>query len=402
MRTQATLDLAAGPLLRAVHFSFDASLAGRLLLVVHHLVIDGVSWRILLEDLEAAYLAARNGTELQYPEKSASMRTWSERVDAFARTPGVQESLAHWRAVGAVPATTLPADAPTTSASRVERVRVGLSEMETRTLLQQVPKAFRTQINNVLLSSLAGALQKETGGARHRIDLEGHGREHIADDIDVSRTLGWFTTLFPVALDVSVAGDAVGRLLAVRDQLRALPHRGMSYGLLRYAAPDTAVRASLATARPSAVLFNYLGRFDAVVADSKVFEFADESTGPWRSPRAHRTHALEIIAIVRGGRLEIEWHYDAGVHREATIARAAESMLAALRELLTAAVTGLAVHFTPADFPAAGLDRESLAKLLARYPDLEDVYPLTPMQRLFFAMETSASRIGFEQWQFRH
>ncbi|MET0229363.1 MAG: condensation domain-containing protein, partial [Rhodanobacteraceae bacterium] len=135
--------------------------------------------------------------------------------------------------------------------------------------------------------------------------------------------------------------------------------------------------------------------------DSDVFAFANESTGPWRSPRAHRTHALEIIAIVRGGKLEIEWHYDAAKHRDTTIARVADAMLAALREVLAAAASGATPRLTPADFPGASLDRESLAKLVARYPDVEDVYPLTPMQRLFFAMEDSASRIGFEQWQFR-
>ena len=285
--------------------------------------------------------------------------------------------------------------------SCVERIRVGLSERETHTLLQQVPKAFRTQINDVLLSSLASALQTETGAAQQRIDLEGHGREHIGDDLDVSRTIGWFTTMFPVALDVSATSDAVGRLLAVRDQLGAAPHRGMSYGVLRYSASDAAVRASLESAPQSEVLFNYLGRFDAVVADSKLFAFADESTGPWRSPRAHRTHALEVIAVVRDGRLEVEWQFDTGSHRHETITRVAESMLTGLRELLTAAEDDHLTGFTPADFPDAALDPESLTRLLARYPGLEDVYPLTPMQRLFFAMDTSESRIGFEQWQFR-
>jgi amino acid adenylation domain-containing protein/non-ribosomal peptide synthase protein (TIGR01720 family) len=398
-KTQATLDLADGPLLRAVHYALGRGHAGRVLLVVHHLVIDGVSWRLLREDLETAYAAAKRGDEPSYPEKSASMHTWSARVDAYARASEVEASLAHWRAVGDVRATSLPADATTTE-SRVERVVASLGEAETRALLQDVPKTFRTQINDVLLSGLARALQQETRSTQFRIDLEGHGREHIADDVDVSRTLGWFTTLFPVALDVSAASDAVDRLLAVRDQLRAIPQRGMSYGLLRYASPDASVRASLAAPAPSEVLFNYLGRFDAVVADSDVFAFANESTGPWRSPRAHRTHALEIIAIVRGGKLEIEWHYDTAKHRDATIARVADAMLAALREVLAAAASGAAPRLTPADFPDASLDRESLAKLVARYPDLEDVLPLTPMQRLFFAMEDSASRLGFEQWQF--
>ncbi len=400
-RTQERLDLASGPLLRAVHFTLGDRTRGRLLLVVHHLIVDGVSWRILREDLESAYLAERRGAAAMLAPKTASMRRWAEQSDAFAQSDEVSDVLPHWRATHDVPPAVLPADAVPGTHAKLEQVRASLSEAETRALLQQLPKALRTQINDVLVGALACALKRRIGNDRFRIDLEGHGREHIADGLDVSRTLGWFTTLFPVALEVPAGADAIACVLAARDRLRATPHRGMSYGLLRYASRDASVRESLRGAEPASILFNYLGQFDAVVADSELFAFAPESTGPWRSPHAHRTHALEIVAIVRDDRLEIDWHYDAGMHRRETIEHAAADMLAALREILAAAASAPVARFTPADFAAANLDGDALKQLLARYPNAEDIYPLTPMQRLFFAMETSASNLGFEQWQFR-
>ena len=280
----------------------------------------------------------------------------------------VEAASTHWRAASAVPPAVLPADALAGEVPRAARVAVALSEAETRAMLQDVPKSFRTQINDVLLAGLARALQHCADGRQFRIDLEGHGREHIADDVDVSRTVGWFTTLFPVVLDVRNGGDAIDGLLAVRDRLREIPHRGMSYGLLRYAANDESVRSALASAPPASILFNYLGQFDAVVADSRVFAFADESTGPWRSPRARRTHALEIVGLVRGGRLEIEWNYDAAVHREATIARAADDMLAALRAVLAAAASGTRA-FHAGRFPAGAARSQRARPPCARYPD---------------------------------
>jgi len=400
-RAQDQFDLATGPLMRAVHFKLGDSAPGRLLLVVHHLIVDGVSWRILREDIESAYLAVTSGAEPRFEDKTTSMRTWAECIDAYALTDGVRDSLPYWLAIGEVPHVMLPADAVAPGSAHVEPVTTRLSEAETQALLQLLPKVFRTRINDVLLSCLARALQGFAGGDRFRIDLEGHGREHIADDVDVSRTIGWFTTLFPLALPVAVDGDAIDNLLAVRDQLRRVPHRGMSYGLLRYISRDASVRAELAATKPASVLFNYLGQLDAVVADSQVFAFAGESTGSWRSPDARRTHSLEIVSCVRDGQLDIEWHYDADVHAQATITRVADGMLAALQDLLAVAARSPARRFTSLDFPLAGLDAKALKGLLARYPSTEDIYPLTPMQRLFFAMETSAADLGFEQWQFR-
>ena len=348
------------------------------------------------------YFAAAGGSVPPILEKTSSLQTWAKALHEHAQSAVVKDTFEQWRTLASKPALVLPHHA----AGQLPHAATGmlttrLSRDETLALLQHLPGVFKTQINDALLTALALSLQRWAGGKTVRIDLEGHGREYLADGVDVSRTVGWFTTLFPVALDIEPGKDAVDTLLVVKDELRRIPDRGLSYGLLRYLSSDTARRGSLADMPASPVLFNYLGQFDAVVADSALFSFASESTGPWRSSRSRRTHALEIVAVVRDGQLEIAWHHDADTHHETSIARVADDMVAALRELIANAHPSRRPASAPADFPLAKLDAVALARLTARYPQLEDVYPLTPMQRLFFAMETSQVNPGFEQWHFR-
>ena len=169
-------------------------------------------------------------------------------------------------------------------------VRRRLTSEETRALLQRVPASYHTQVNDVLLTALGRALQHWTGGEAFRIDLEGHGREDLFGDVDLSRTVGWFTTMFPVRLELDANLGEGEALKSVKEQLRRVPDRGMSYGLLRYLRDDSETRAALAQAPRSDLLFNYLGQFDQVVAGSNLFGFAAESTGPWHSP-AVSSHA---------------------------------------------------------------------------------------------------------------
>ena len=398
---QVSFRLAEGPLLRAVHFRLGEGMHGRLLLAAHHLVVDGVSWRLLREDLETLYIAAAIGRPAALPAKTSSLQEWARALQEHAQRPQVLRSLDHWRAIAATPPLVLPglADAVVGDGGTVT---ARLSRDETRALLQRLPAVFESQINDVLLTALCRALQRWTGAATLRIDLEGHGREHVSDAIDVSRTVGWFTSLYPVALRVDPAADAPATVASIREQLRLVPDRGFSHGLLRYVADEPAVREALAAAPASPVLFNYLGQFDAVVADSAIFSFARESTGAWRSARARRAYPLEVVAMVRDGELEIGWHHAADRSGKEAMERVARDTMAVLRELIAAAETTPRQRARSAVESAfAGLDVAALALLRARYPALEDAYPLTPMQRLFLAMEASQAGLGLEQWHFR-
>jgi non-ribosomal peptide synthase protein (TIGR01720 family) len=306
----ASFDLATGPLFRAVLFQTDQPL---LLLVAHHLVVDGVSWRILLDDLETAYRGEDLGA------KTTSYREWSRRLEAHVLGGGLDDEVEHW--TRSFPTFPTPSGTP-------EAVTVELSEEDTDALLRGAPAAYRTRINDVLLAALTWALSRWTGSSRVAVDLEGHGREDVLD-VDLSRTVGWFTTVFPVALEVP-DGSWRDRVKAVRRQLRAVPGNGFGYGALRQhgLVPDRG--------RP-AVSFNYLGQFGSGPSAA-----GDEATGLYRAvlpsvgvdhdPSDAGDHLLDVVGEA-GRTLGFTWYYHPSAHSGAEIGAVAADFAAALRAI---------------------------------------------------------------------
>jgi amino acid adenylation domain-containing protein/non-ribosomal peptide synthase protein (TIGR01720 family) len=393
---QASLDLAAGPLLRAVHFDAGADRSGRLLLVVHHLAVDGVSWRILAEDLERACA----GEPL--PPKTSSFLAWARRLAEHASSPAAEAELPGWLSPGEGPAPALPADLAggENTEGRTRTVTVQLPEAETAALLRDVPAAYRTQVADVLLAALARAFAAWTGERSLLLDLEGHGREPLFGDVDPSRTVGWFTSVFPVRLDA--AGDAAELLKGVKETLRAVPRKGVGFGVLRWlGAPE--VRERLAALPQPQVQFNYLGRFDGGESADALFRPAAESSGAARAASAPRRYLLEVNAGVAGGRLQAAWTYSEAVHRADTVERLAGAWLDALRELVahcTAPGTGGA---TPSDFPLLRIGQAELDRLVAQVGGrVEDAYPLTPLQHgiLFHSLESADPATYLGQFTF--
>ncbi|HEV2145843.1 MAG TPA: amino acid adenylation domain-containing protein, partial [Longimicrobiaceae bacterium] len=378
-QVQRSLDLARGPLLRVVLFELGAG-GQRLLVVIHHLVVDGVSWRILLEDLETAYTQLSRGEAVRLPAKTTAWKSWAERLAERARSGAMAEEAGYWLAQARQDVTPPPVDRPAgeNTVARARSVSVSLSEAETEALLREVPQAYRTQINDVLLTALARTLSRWTGSARVRVDLEGHGREEeLVSGADLSRTVGWFTSVYPVVLEVP--GGAGEGLKAVKEQLRSVPGKGLTYGLLRYLS-GTEARAELAAAPEAEVAFNYLGQLDQAVSGDTFFGFAPESAGASHDERSPRGHLIEINGAVSGGRLEMSVGYSDAVHHRATMERVAAWYAEELRELIAHCTSGDAGGYTPSDFPLAGLAQAQVDALLGQDRGVEDVYPLTPMQ----------------------
>ncbi len=386
---QTSLDLAAGPLLRVAHFGFGPRRTGRLLVAIHHLTVDGVSWRILLEDLAAAYSQLAQGEPVHLPKKTTAFRDWAQQLAEYAQTEPVRGQLDFWLDTINQPAGSLPVDYPgganTEASTRV--VTVALEPAETQALLQQVPAAYGAEINDLLLAPLAQALARLTGSTAVRVDLEGHGREDVIEGIDLSRTVGWFTTLFPVRLDLARVDGPAPVLERVKKQLRRVPARGLGYGLLRYMAEGEVARAL--SAGPREVCFNYLGQFDQVFAEGANFRPAAEASGPLRCPRARRSHLLEINASVIGGRLTLAWSYSANLHRQATVEALAADYTAALRALIEHGRRVPPAVDTLLAIPDLPLERQNV----------EDVYGLSPMQEglLFQSVLAPESGEYFEQ-----
>jgi non-ribosomal peptide synthase protein (TIGR01720 family) len=195
--------------------------------------------------------------------------------------------------------------------------------------------------------------------------MEGHGREEIIAGGDISRTVGWFTSIFPVRLDITQARTLADALRAVKDQLRRIPNRGFGYGLLRYLNNDAKVRGKLQSLPRREMVFNYLGRFDQVFAQSSLFSPASESYGPLYGPRGIRPHLLQVYGSVTGGRLQMNWTYSNNIHRQSAIESVAQHFLGALCALITEGQMSNAAHLTPSDFPEAELSQEELNKILA-------------------------------------
>jgi amino acid adenylation domain-containing protein/non-ribosomal peptide synthase protein (TIGR01720 family) len=376
--TQTQLDFTRGPVLRAVLFELGPDRPQRLLVVAHHLVIDGVSWRILLADLEQAYRRLAAGAEPEPLPRTTPFTTWAQLLDEYARGADLSDEAKYWARLADVNVQPLPVDEP--AGANVEgsarTVGVELSVAETRALLQAVPRAYHTQIVEVLLTALAEACAEWTGARTLLVELEGHGREELFAGVDLARTVGWFTTAFPIALDLRAATAPGAALKSVKEQLRAVPRGGIGYGLLRYSATPADPRAPAPE-----ISFNYLGQLDQMLGDAALFALASESSGPVRDPRAARSHLLEVNAVVLGGRLRLDWTYSEHVHARATVERLTDAFMRALRALIGHCLTpGVGGH-TPADFPLARLDQRQLDELLGTRREVVDIYPLSPMQQ---------------------
>jgi amino acid adenylation domain-containing protein/non-ribosomal peptide synthase protein (TIGR01720 family) len=403
---QQSLSLSSGPLLRAVGMDL-ADGSQRLLIAIHHLVVDGVSWRILLEDLASAYDQVKQGSAVTLAPKSEPYASWGEQLHSYATARELAGELPFWLDCGAGP--TLPCDDNHGGVDLVsdgEEVSLAFDAELTSRLLEEAPSAYRTQVNDLMLASLARAVSRWSQRDDVTIELEGHGREDIFPGVDVSRTIGWFTTAFPVRLQVG-SGDDAFLIKTVKEKLRAIPNRGLGYGVLRYLGSEEQ-RSALAQLAEPQVVFNYLGRFDGNVGSSQRFAFAPESAGPSRCATAPLRGWLNITGLVREGRLQLSLGYGRKRYRRETIERLARLYEMALRELVAHCCSG-AFGLTPSDVALSGLGQADLDRLGATLDlrSVEDIYPLSPMQQgmLFHALrdgdnDAYVNQVGLELFGF--
>ncbi|WP_338723475.1 non-ribosomal peptide synthetase [Pseudomonas tolaasii] len=376
--TQRSLDLAHGPLLRALLVDGPEG-QQRLLIAIHHLVVDGVSWRVLLEDLQNVYRQLSDGQSVSLPAKTSALRDWAARLQAYAGSESLREELSLWQAQLAGPAVELPVDRAQGSLRNrdADTVSVRLDAEHTRQLLQQAPSAYRTQVNDLLLTALARVLCRWSGHDSALIQLEGHGRETLFDEIDLTRSVGWFTSAYPLRLTPQVEQGA--SIKAIKEQLRGVPHKGLGYGVLRYLADDP-TRQTLQALPQAPITFNYLGQFDQSFGADALFHPLDESAGLAHDPDAPLPNVLSVDGQVYGGELVLRWTFSRERHDQQTIGALAEAYLAELQSLIVHCLTGEAGGLTPSDFPLARLTQPQLDALPVPASAIEDVYPLTPMQ----------------------
>ncbi len=374
---QCSLDIEKGPLIRGLLLHLPDQ-SQRLLMVAHHLVVDGVSWRILLEDLQSFYTRIMQGSAPVLSAKTASYGLWARSLEAYAESAQAKNEMGYWRAClsGIEP---LPYDNPQgeNRQRHARTVSLQLDRKRTGQLLKEAPAAYRTQINDLLLTALSLAVGAWCQREAFLVHLEGHGREDLFDGLDVSRTTGWFTSVFPVRLS-RPGGDLGAAIKQTKETLRRVPARGIGYGLLRYLGGPEA-RAALATEEVS-LAFNYLGQFGGR-SEAALWQPAEESSGSGKDLDAPLGSRLTINGQVMDGALSLHCQFSEDVYRPATV----ESLMGHLREALSAVIDHCiaqdAGQVSPSDFPLASLTQEQLDHLPVSGPEIEDIYPLSAMQR---------------------
>ncbi|HEY0640015.1 MAG TPA: condensation domain-containing protein, partial [Pseudonocardiaceae bacterium] len=401
------LDPGAGVMVQVVWFDAGPSVAGRAVLVLHHLVVDGVSWRILLPDLAAAWARVRTGAAPELPPVPTSVRRWAHALADEAVTPRRVAELPFWQRVLDGPDPVLGRRRPdpdTDTMSTLGTVRVEVPAAVTEALLTTLPAVFHGGVNDGLLAALAMAVARWRAGRgviepSVLVRLEGHGREEgLVPGADLSRTVGWFTSMFPVRLDVSgvdldaafAAGPAAGDVVrAVKEQLLAVPDKGIGHGLLRHLNPAT---AEVLAASPEPQLgFNYLGRYSATtdmprelrgLGWAQAMGVDDLAAAP--DPDLPALSAVEISSFVTdtadGPRLAAEFAFPTGVLTTGEVRELADLWCAALSALAGHVDTPGAGGRTPSDLPLVTVGQAEIRRWEARYPGLTDVWPLTPLQ----------------------
>nr|APZ78679.1 nonribosomal peptide synthetase [Cystobacterineae bacterium] len=366
-RLHGSLELERGPLMRAALLRLGSSSA-RLALVAHHLVVDAVSWGFILEDLLTVYSQLSSGQAIGLQPKTTSFQHWAKRLEAYAGSPNARAELDAWLAASHRDAShEFPLNDPTAPDTVADAARLvsWLEEGETQLLLNEVPKAYDVQVNEALIAALARTLSAWTGHSTVRMDLEGYGREFLFEDVDVSRTVGWFTALFPLRLHVGAKESVREALARAKDALRRIPRGGAGHGILRYLSPDPSIRSRLGAAGPAGIVFNYLGQMGTIPAHGVVRGAAKEGLGPLHSPRAARTHRIELNAVVEAGqRLRLDWTFGAKVLRKETLESLNQAFLSNLRELIRDRAQPAATVRVAADFPAARLSAKDLKSVL--------------------------------------
>ncbi|MGC0153207.1 amino acid adenylation domain-containing protein [Chromobacterium vaccinii] len=363
-RLQASLDLSAGPLLRAVLVDDGPDDQPELLLIAHHLALDVVSWRILLDDLDSAYGQAVAAADIALPPVPFSYRAWTRtQADGAVARAG---ELDYWRRAVA-PLSVPPGLAAVGRVADRRRVAVELDADICDALLTAGAERYRAQPQELLLAALTLAWRRQSGLPALALDLEGHGRDAaMAPAPDLSRTVGWFTCLYPLRIEAAGDGwdDVVG---AAKAALRGVPGGGTGFGALRYL---SGIAGELDRAPPRPLSFNYLGRLDDAGGNALPnlrATLSEREGGPGQDARQPLPHAVAVNARIEGGRLRLDFDYADAQDAPAL----AEQCRLALADLAAHCRGGAAVSYHTSDFAGVALDKTELAALLDDLNDIE-------------------------------
>ncbi|SHL03955.1 non-ribosomal peptide synthetase [Flavobacterium chilense] len=396
---QSGFNIESGVLFHIGHFRMSDG--DRLALIVHHLVIDGVSWRILFEDLSNLYQSYQTKAPVKLPLKTDSFQRWASAQKEFAKSEKMQSERLYWDEVSKETIALLPADyAGREKLSTIDKSSYFiLDESLTEKLQTQVHHVYSTEINDVLLTGLGLALREVFGVEKSVLKMEGHGREEIIDGIDIGRTVGWFTSVYPFVLDISSSkGD---ELIGVKESLRRVPNKGVGYGILKY------LDKRFANELLPSIQFNYLGDFGTNAGTNKkgesLFEFSSENIGLSSDVSNSQSEVLlDVSGMMVSDQLNMSIRYSGNIFSEETIAKlitAYENQLINLIESLSEIKEN---RLTPSDLTYNKLSYSDLIEL-NKDNNIEDIYELSPLQQglYYYWLVDNSSHMYFNQTAYR-
>nr|WP_237175720.1 non-ribosomal peptide synthetase [Paenibacillus xylanexedens] len=367
---QASMILDSGPLLKMS--LFKTSLGDHLLITIHHLVVDGISWRILFEDIHSAYKQVKEGKTIVLPPKTDSFLTWSAKLEHFAINDMTSEEIDYWRDKQTLDLVPIPTDyqmdSPMESGSLRLRdnsqVTINFTEAETAALLKDANHAYNTEINDLLLTALGMTISKWTGNSETIINLEGHGRENIQEQLDVSRTVGWFTSQYPVVLR-NIVGSLADCIKSTKENLRAVPNKGIGYGIWRYLSNEGKKVQHL---KPE-ITFNYLGQFDEDLPNH-FMKLSSYNVGTSVSPDNHTLYKLDLNSRVVERKLQLTLDYSTQLYKQETIDYIGNLFKENLNKIIDHCKSRETSEFTPSDMRFKGLSMDELKLLEAEMGDI--------------------------------
>lgn len=396
-----TMNIESGNLVKAI--SFDTENGGYLLLEIHHLVVDGISWRIILEDFEAGYKAQLQNRDVQFKPKTHSYQQWALELNEYAQRKAVKKELNYWNELLKKPVKPLPKDYSTENNQYKfsNSIELLFTEEETEQILKTSNRTYNTEAYDILLVALGLAVKEHFGNDQVLVNLEGHGREDIIEGININRTVGWFTSIYPVVLDMTYTSDMSYQIRHIKESLRKIPNKGIGYGVLRYLTDLDKEDSSYLNVN-SDICFNYLGQFDNGLKDG-LFEISGLSRGLCVSEQSKRSYAVEINAVVLNNRLQVAFNYCTNEYSENTIIGFVDMFKSSIYKVVSHCISIKDVQRTPSDYGNTGIKMEELEHILETVDgQIDKIYPLSPMQEgmLFQTIINKGKGFYFEQFAF--
>ncbi|WP_299188228.1 non-ribosomal peptide synthetase [uncultured Aquimarina sp.] len=391
---QSSIDLEKGPLLKIGHFRLCDG--DRLALILHHLVVDGVSWRILLEDLSTTYNQCLKNEKLCLPLKTDSFQKWAHLQKEYAHELYNTSEKTYWEEICKKSIPNLPTDRERT-VNFIEhngRASFILDEATTELLQTKVHGVYNTEINDVLLTSLGLAIKEVFQLDKSVIKMEGHGREEIINNIDISRTVGWFTSVYPFVLDLSNVDSNKNGLIKVKEDLRRIPNKGIGYGMLKY------LTSGLKSSITPSIIFNYLGDFGSKAGNSNdsLFDYANEDIGRSVDAKNGTDVLLDVSGMMVTNQLTMSIRFPKAIYHQETI----DLLIEAYKKQLVSLIEDLSIddskNITPSDLTVKGLGFNELKNIQLK-GDVEDVYELSPLQQgmYYHWLTEKSTSMYFEQ-----